>query len=75
MKLVRFKELKSIDKFIILNILLLAILLVLNIAIEIAYIAKFEERKAAGNARWEQIEDRILRYEDKIDLFIELTDK
>lgn len=75
MKLKRFKELNSIDKFIMLNLLVLAVLIIVNIAIGIIHIAKFEERKAAGNARWEQIEDRILRYEDKIDLFIELTDK
>lgn len=75
MKLMKFKELNSIDKFIMLNLLVLAVLIIVNIAIEITYIAKFEERKAAGNARWEQVEDRILRYEDKIDLFIELTDK
>ena len=71
MKFKLLERLKKMDKnnrklsiltFVI--IILLAILIGLNIF----YIKDYNNKATSGNARWEQVEDRILEYEHKIDL-------
>ena len=70
-----FKKVDKTSKFILIATFIVIILLVFNLVIEIQHIAKYNKRVNEGNNRWEQVEDRIQRYEDKIDMFIELTSK
>lgn len=68
-----FKKLDKISRFVLIATFIVIILLAFNITVEILHIRQYQKRVNAGNSRWEQVEDRIQRYEDKIDIFIELT--
>ena len=48
--------------------LLIAILIIsiLNIGYTLYHISNYNAQKEAGNARWKQVEERIVRIEDKI---------
>lgn len=70
-----FKKVDKTGKFILIATFIVIILLVFNLVIAIQHIARYNKRVNEGNSRWEQVEDRIQRYEDKIDMFIELTSK
>lgn len=48
--------------------LVIIILLAILIGLNIFYVKDYNNKAASGNARWEQVEDKILEYEHKIDL-------
>lgn len=71
MKFKLLERLKKMDKnnrkLLILTFIII-ILLAILIGLNIFYIKDYNNKAASGNARWEQVEDRILEYEHKIDL-------
>lgn len=71
MKFKLLERLKKMDKnnrkLLILTFIII-ILLAILIGLDIFYIKDYNNKAASGNARWEQVEDRILEYEHKIDL-------
>ena len=71
MKFKLLEHLKKMDKnnrkLLILTFIII-ILLAILIGLDIFYIKDYNNKAASGNARWEQVEDRILEYEYKIDL-------
>lgn len=71
MKFKLLERLKKMDKnnrkLLILTFVIIILLAVL-ITLDIFYIKDYNNKAASGNARWEQVEDRILEYEHKIDL-------
>lgn len=71
MKFKLLEHLKKMDKnnrkLLILTFIIIVLLAVL-IGLNIFYIKDYNNKAASGNARWEQVEDRILEYEHKIDL-------
>ena len=71
MKFKLLEHLKKMDKnnrkLLILTFIII-ILLDILIGLDIFYIKDYNNKAASGNARWEQVEDRILEYEHKIDL-------
>ena len=58
---------KNNRKLLILTFIII-ILLAILIGLDIFYIKDYNNKATSGNARWEQVEDRILEYEHKIDL-------
>jgi cell division protein ZapA (FtsZ GTPase activity inhibitor) len=71
MKFKLLEHLKKMDKnnrkLSILTFVII-ILLAILIGLDIFHIKDYNSKVASGNARWEQVEDRILEYEHKIDL-------
>lgn len=71
MKFKLLERLKKMDKnnrkLLILTFIII-ILLAILIGLDIFYIKDYNNKAISGNARWEQVEDRILEYEHKIDL-------
>lgn len=71
MKFKPLERLKKMDKnnrkLLILTFIII-ILLAILIGLDIFYIKDYNNKAVSGNARWEQVEDRILEYEHKIDL-------
>ena len=71
MKFKLLERLKKMDKnnrkLLILTFIIIVLLAIL-IGLNIFYIKDYSNKAASGNARWEQVEDRILEYEHKIDL-------
>lgn len=45
----------------------LLIVLVINLIVNISHLANYEAQKASGNARWQQVEERLVEMEDKIE--------
>lgn len=71
MKFKLLERLKKMDKnnrkLLILTFIII-ILLAILIGLDIFYIKDYNNKATSGNTRWEQVEDRILEYEYKIDL-------
>lgn len=71
MKFKLLERLKKMDKnnrkLSILTFVII-ILLAILIGLDIFHIKDYNSKVTSGNARWEQVEDRILEYEHKIDL-------
>ena len=71
MKFKLLERLKKMDKnnrkLSILTFVII-ILLAILIGLDIFHIKEYNSKVTSGNARWEQVEDRILEYEHKIDL-------
>lgn len=71
MKFKLLEHLKKMDKnnrkLSILTFVII-ILLAILIGLDIFHIKDYNSKVTSGNARWEQVEDRILEYEHKIDL-------
>ena len=71
MKFKLLERLKKMDKnnrkLLILTFIII-ILLAILIGLDIFYIKDYNNKATSGNVRWEQVEDRILEYEHKIDL-------
>ena len=64
----RFKKMDKVDRSVLILSIIIFILLVINGWFNIQHAHTFTERKEQGNARWEEVEDRILHYEHKIEL-------
>lgn len=50
-------------------VVLMALLVVvaIDLTVNIMHLGSYEERKEAGNARWEQVEERIIEIEERMD--------
>lgn len=57
------------DKFAksIFVLIALLIVLIVNLTIDIFYVINYEARKNEGNMRWEQVEERLVEMEMKIE--------
>lgn len=64
----RLKMMDKIDKVTLILTSAIILLLIVNAVVNIGHAHEYDERVNAGNARWEQVEDRILTYEHKIEL-------
>lgn len=64
----RLKMMDKVDKITLVLTSAIIFLLVINAIVNIRHAHQFQERVDAGNARWEQVEDRVTAYEHKIDL-------
>ena len=64
----RLKKMDKNNRKLSILTLVIIILLAILIGLNIFYIKDYNNKAALGNARWEQVEDRILEYEHKIDL-------
>lgn len=64
----RLKMMDKTDKSIMILAIIIFLLLVINGWASIHHAHQFTERTNAGNARWKQVEERILEYEHKIEV-------
>lgn len=55
------------DKFIVVGLILVLIFIAINFFSTINTMSDYEERKESGNDRWKQVEERILKTENKVD--------
>lgn len=56
------------DKFIVVVLIIMIMLLVGNLIFSFSELADYNKRKASGNARWNQIEERIVSIENEINV-------
>ena len=54
------------DKFVVGGLILVLIFIAINFFSTINTMSDYEARKARGNERWEQVEQRILQTEEKV---------
>lgn len=59
------------DKFIVAGLILVLIFIAINFFSTINTMSDYEQRKASGNERWEQVEQRILQTEEKVQMLEE----
>ena len=64
----RLKKMDKNNRKLSILTLVIIILLAILIGLDIFHIKDYNSKVTSGNARWEQVEDRILEYEHKIDL-------
>ena len=64
----RLKKMDKNDRKLSILTFVIIILLAILIGLDIFHIKDYNSKVTSGNARWEQVEDRILEYEYKIDL-------
>lgn len=64
----RLKKMDRTDRSVLILSIIIFILLVINGWFNIQHAHSFTERKLQGNARWEEVENRIMCYEHKIEL-------
>lgn len=64
----RFKMMDKVDRSVLILSIIIFILLIINGWFNIQHAHLFTERVEKGNARWEEVEDRILHYEHEIEL-------
>ena len=55
------------DKFIVIGLILVLIFIAINFFSTINTMSDYEQRKTSGNERWEQVEERILLTEEKVE--------
>ena len=63
------------DKVIIAGLIFVLVILAFNIIETIIQGIDYEKRKASGNERWLQVENRILQTEERINVFEEELEK
>ena len=63
------------DKVIIIGLIFVLVILAFNIIETIIQGIDYEKRKASGNERWLQVENRILQTEERINVFEEELEK
>lgn len=66
-----FRNLSSINKFLLVCICLTTILLIINVLVTIKFTSQFSIKEQSGNARWVQVEDVMRTFEHRIDLMEE----
>lgn len=71
----KFKALDNINKLILAATFMIVFLLIASIIFEFIHISQFDIRKQEGNERWQQVENRIEEYENKIDYLETLIKK
>lgn len=55
------------DKFVIIMLVLVIGILIYNLVFSITELIDYNKRKESGNARWEQVEERIVKIEKEVD--------
>ena len=55
------------NKVVIISLILVLVFLFINMISTIATTMDYEKRKESGNDRWKQVEERILKTENKVD--------
>ena len=60
------KAMEKRDKVIVIGLILILIFMIINIFSTIHTMDDYEDRKASGNERWLQVENRILQTEEKV---------
>ena len=66
-----FRNLSSINKFLLVCICLTTILLIINVLVTVKFTSQFSIKEQSGNARWVQVEDAMRTFEHRIDLMEE----
>lgn len=56
------------DKFIVGILIIMIMLLVGNLIFSFSELADYNKRKRSGNARWNQVEERIVNIENEINV-------
>lgn len=56
------------DKFIVLILIIMIMLLIGNLIFSFSELADYNKRKLNGNARWNQVEERIVNIENELDV-------
>lgn len=56
------------DKFIIVILIMMIMLLIGNLIFSFSELADYNKRKLNGNARWNQVEERIVNIENELDV-------
>lgn len=56
------------DKFIVVILIMMIILLIGNLIFSFSELADYNKRKTSGNARWNQVEERIVNIENEINV-------
>ena len=54
------------DKIIIAGLILALLFIIINIFSTVHTMSDYEQRKQSGNDRWKQVENRILKTEEKV---------
>lgn len=55
------------NKVVIISLILVLVFLFINMISTIVTTIDYEKRKESGNDRWKQVEERILKTENKVD--------
>ena len=55
------------NKLVIISLILVLVFLFINMISTITTTIDYEKRKESGNDRWKQVEERILKTENKVD--------
>ena len=56
------------DKFIVVILIMMIMLLIGNLIFSFSELADYNKRKLNGNARWNQVEERIVNIENELDV-------
>ncbi len=56
------------DKFIVVILIIMIMLLIGNLIFSFSELADYNKRKLNGNARWNQVEERIVNIENELDV-------
>lgn len=56
------------DKFIVIILIMMIMLLIGNLIFSFSELADYNKRKLNGNARWNQVEERIVNIENELDV-------
>ena len=56
------------DKFIVTILIIMIMLLIGNLIFSFSELADYNKRKLNGNARWNQVEERIVNIENELDV-------
>lgn len=54
------------DKVIVAGLMLVLLFIIINIFSTLNTMSDYEQRKESGNDRWKQVENRILKTEEKV---------
>lgn len=56
------------DKFVITMLIVVIVILAYNLIFSIVELTDYNKRKESGNARWEQVEERIVKIESDVNV-------
>lgn len=63
------------NKSTIISFIIVVILVICQLFVNIKHALNYQDRVKQGNARWEQVEDRIVTVENRLDRIEERVDK
>lgn len=70
-----FKELDITNKVLLIGSFIVIVLMILNFALTLDYIIKFENKANNTNGRWLQVEDIINGTEERVDILTKRIDE